>query len=254
MKTLLHFALAMICCLAVGQSPQEVCQEVYYTTGELSTRICQPSHGKAGEAVAYSRKGEKIYQGEIRHQGIYSQVSFTYYEDGALKRAKASWQPDGGIQSGGSITEFDRQGNITLERELNLPRRPADLQAPSLPAKHIDVPLRGPKVVAGPPTRESKLYAINRFRRPLTIRFTDSEGRNLTSDLKEEVQAQPGDTIYVGYLQSQGAFPNPCERVEMEVVAKRKRWLKKIQKDCMYSERDMPNPAVRLYYFRIRPR
>lgn len=257
MKSLLSLLLTLVVSIAAAQPGQQVCKEAFFQSGELSSRICKPLAGKLGEAVAFSRDGKEIYRGEIHDQGMYTQVRFTYYADGGVKLAKSSWQPDGGKHSGSMVTEFDRKGKVVAEHKIESPNNPdaEALKAPVIPGQGPDFTLKiepAPQVI--PPTRESLAFVVNHTRHSLTYKMIDFEAPQIEFMMRDEVTVPPGDTVNVGYFKQQGDFPDLCKLLEMEVTAKRKCHLKKVREECGFRKEDMPNPAVRHYYFTSQPR
>lgn len=98
---------------------------------KVSTVWHLPQSGQKGYAVAYNRAGEEIYRQELSRMHMIQSVRFSYHPNGAVSVARYSWHPDAGIQSGGTTTTFDDQGNKTGESEDIDPHQP--LKAPGRP-------------------------------------------------------------------------------------------------------------------------
>ncbi|MFI5203924.1 MAG: hypothetical protein ACHQF2_05455 [Flavobacteriales bacterium] len=107
----------------------------YHQNGKRSTEIFRPKNTQTkGYAIAYNNIGTNIYKKEISRTNMISSVEFTYYENGAVKSARYSWHPDGGIQWGKETTFFDETGKITnTTNESN-----EDLISPVLPAQPVE--------------------------------------------------------------------------------------------------------------------
>ncbi|GAA4462228.1 hypothetical protein GCM10023093_08400 [Nemorincola caseinilytica] len=93
------------------------CSYKYFVHGKgIATSQCYDKDGRWGKAKAYDRTGKEIYSRELRTVGGHSYVEFSYYDrSGAVKTARWSSAPDGGIQWYRSYTEFSEDGKIVNE-------------------------------------------------------------------------------------------------------------------------------------------
>ncbi|NCA22301.1 MAG: hypothetical protein EBS86_14335, partial [Crocinitomicaceae bacterium] len=86
----------------------------YFKNGKISTkRLLTSDKIRFGYLKAYKIDGTEIYVTHTRNVGGHASVDVEYYPNGAIKKAHATDQPDGGIQYGDVTHYFDEDGNIT---------------------------------------------------------------------------------------------------------------------------------------------
>src|ERR1041385_8977966 len=86
------------------------------------------SFGLSQAACAYDQAGDKIYEQELRNFAGHSPVWFTYYENGAVKKAEWSSAPDAGIQWYKNISNFSDSGTLLNSTDHNYDDSPATLR------------------------------------------------------------------------------------------------------------------------------
>lgn len=91
------------------------CQYTYFKNGKKATSQCYDTDNRWGQARAYTDKGAVIYEKELRKIAGHSSVQFSFYENGAVKRAEWSSAPDAGIQWYRTYTDFAPDGTVTSE-------------------------------------------------------------------------------------------------------------------------------------------
>lgn len=147
LKYTLCFSLALLAVTPMkGQNKYPDCHLLYFKgTQKKSTSICFDKDGRWGKATAFDLTGKQIYQKEIRRTGGFAGVTFSYYENGAVKTADYNSQPDGGIQWYKIVTYFAPDGLITKEEDQSYDRMnriyppPTTYKAPSKPQKNVAV-------------------------------------------------------------------------------------------------------------------
>ncbi len=91
------------------------CKYTYFKNGKKATSQCYDADDRWGQARAYDYKGAVIYEKELRKIAGHSSVQFSFYENGAVKKAEYSSAPDAGIQWYRTYTTFAQDGTITSE-------------------------------------------------------------------------------------------------------------------------------------------
>lgn len=86
-----------------------------FKDGKMSTAICYDKAMRNGEALAYDHTGKIIYSKPLRYHHGSSTVTFTYYADGAVRRAEWHDNKDDGKWYS-SVTLFGPDGNVANTR------------------------------------------------------------------------------------------------------------------------------------------
>jgi len=91
------------------------CTYTYFKNGKIATSQCYDTDNRWGQARAFNSKGAVIYEKELRKIAGHSSVQFSFYENGAVKKASWSSAPDAGIQWYRTYTDFAPDGTVTGE-------------------------------------------------------------------------------------------------------------------------------------------
>lgn len=180
---------------AAGQEYKTDCANKYFAHSRvLSTSICYDKDRRWGKAIAFDRNGKKIYENGVRNIGGTAGVTFSYYDDGAVKTAHYHSQPDGGIQWYDVLTHFSQEGVVTGEDDNGYDRMHNVLAPPAV---------RKPPTPPAPPKQEvakcavpyaTEFWFINDARFPM-IAIAQRKGN--AKDIKALV-LQPSDTVKGG--------------------------------------------------------
>lgn len=154
-----------------------------------------------GKAIAYNIHGKQIKEWSLRKIAGHSSVSFSFYKNGAIKKAYWSSAPDGGIQWYKSTTYFDENGKITREdkdsREgLNDPFNRKQLQQPTIKTQ---------EVATCAVIYSSEYWFTNTTRSTVSV-VAKHKYRN---DESSSVILKPGATLKGGYLIEAERFVPP---------------------------------------------
>lgn len=110
-------------------------EKVFFKNGKVSTVIFKPKiYGKRGYAKAFKTDGAEIFSGMYGYLGGSHGVDFTYYESGAAKSIRETFQPDGGIQHYDVIKFYDEHRNLTGSEDRSLHMRDNPLTSPQYQA------------------------------------------------------------------------------------------------------------------------
>jgi len=115
MKNALFVFAAFILSLSITAQETDTLHIHYFTNGKIATLTTLKNYW--GNAYAFNIKGDTIYTRQVRRVGGNAMVHFSHFPSGAVKKARYSSHPDGGIQWYRSETFFDEKGNITDKRE-----------------------------------------------------------------------------------------------------------------------------------------
>ncbi len=237
----------------------------YAKSGALSSVKFLDQDLRMGYAVAYNSKGEESYRSDISYSGGSRTVSFRYHPNGMVKEARFHWQPDGGIQSGGTITSFDTLGQKLGERPEMTPWQMQQmLQAPAqqttvapnpvkvdakptrtvkpIPDKAPRTPsIEAPKqktretLVESPPQTieegviyRSTLFAVNKSRVKVTLVPFDIQGQRLDNDRIYPLELAPGDSVKVDQFVDYGPRADPETRYRFALETPGTKALKRV--------------------------
>jgi len=117
------------------------CKYTYFKNGKKATSQCYDADDRWGQARAYNDKGAVIYEKELRKIAGHSSVQFSFYENGAVKKAEYSSAPDAGIQWYRTYTYFAPDGTITSEIHNNYDDGPGTT-APFKRQEYVNPPTR----------------------------------------------------------------------------------------------------------------
>lgn len=229
----------------------------------ISTEIFWNRETGKGLATAFNRAGKEIYRQELSIRNLIQSVRFKYYGDGALEWAHYTWHPDAGIQRGGSTTYFDPEGNVTRvvedvdpTRPLTAPGRPSTkhfLENPSDPTPRVQPqqpPVREveqPKVIY-----HTEYFVVNNARKPLIVKLLDPQGHPLPKEQFQHRELQPEDTLRCGEIVTEGQPGDPCDQIQFQVEARKRKWLTGVNLYCKAPRVVESGPTSRKLYYPIR--
>jgi hypothetical protein len=140
-----------------------------------------------------------------RNVGGHGSVDVEYYPSGAIKKAHATSQPDGGIQYGDITHYFDEIGNVTSVVDLSDDGPGRMITTPTF--RQVD-PVVAPKiekkqeVVQCATIYSSEIFIVNLTRKPQTIISKKTPPNGI--GFKEKTLVNPGDTVLLGgYYEAQ---------------------------------------------------
>ena len=240
--------LLLHCHAGVAQDYTD-CSNHYFKNKRISTSACFDANKRWGKARAYDASGSVIYEKELRRVGGHSTVSFSYYDDGAVKKAEWSSAPDGGIQWYSSVTTFSQEGTITGITENNYDDRPTiqTLHAPVKPQTTTP-----PTVLKKPDsshtaycavTYSTELFYINNNGQAVVV--TATRGAEHTT-----VKVHPKETIKGGQFILAQQFEDPTKYYTFSVAPKYKKKSRYYVK-LSTKEPEQLSKEVRRYYLEI---
>jgi hypothetical protein len=235
--------------MAAGQEMTN-CQYRYFAgSRQLSTSVCYDKDHHWGIAKAYNRKGEVIYERQLRRIAGHSTVSFSWYSNGGVKTAAWSSAPDGGIQWYKSFTTFTEDGQVNGEIEDSYDDR-VTVKAPrEIPATPTVVVPTKPAVAECAVIYSSEFWFTNFT--PFAVQAIATHRYRPTE--RYIIHLMPGETKKCGQVILAQQFDEPGRTFDFVAVPLRstkKQRLVVITAD----NRPAENPAkeVRRYYYEVR--
>ncbi len=196
----------------------------YFKNGKISTkRLLTSDKIRFGYLKAYKIDGTEIYVTHTRNVGGHASVDVEYYSNGAIKKAHATDQPDGGIQYGDVTHYFDEQGNVTSIVDLSDDGHGRTVTSPTFRQEQPYIapkPVEKPKVVECAIIYVSEIYVVNLTRKPQTIISTKTPPNGI--DFASKKTINPGDTMKFGnYVEAQ-MFTPATSVFSYEIESKKK--------------------------------
>lgn len=230
---------------AWAQRPKTGCVYAYFKkTKQVSTSICIDADGREGTALAFDRKGKVIYRGHERRFAGSEGTWFSYYPDGAVRKAEYHSAPDAGIQWYRSVTEFSPEGAVT-----NFWKDSHDERVTIFRQDETSTVVLPPKTqtVACAPLWLSEAWFINGSR--YAVRVTGDYTGSIADP--KQVLLTPGDTVRGGAFVGAGMFANPLGRMPapfvLEAVGTRRKPRLRLELGD-----SLTLSTTRRYYLRIR--
>lgn len=232
-----------------------VCSTKYFTgTMKVSTSECYDKDNRWGKAIAYSRDGRQIYERALRRVAGHSAVEFTYYESGAVKAARWSSAPDGGIQWYRSFTTFSEDGKVISETHDGYDERGPQLlyhrPGEHVPQKHVVSPPPPKTTVAECAVIYSSEFWFTNYT-PHSVIITATRKYNKAETFT--LSLRPRETLKGGQLILAQQFDDPANTFDFTVTLQKPG---KTQKFIIIpSEERLPeNPSkeTRRYYYEVR--
>lgn len=227
------------------------CQYRYFAgSRQVASSVCYDRDNHWGVAKAYNRRGDVIYERQLRRIAGHSTVVFTWYASGGIKTAAWSSAPDGGIQWYKSYTTFTEDGHKNGEIEDSYDNRvtlhaPKDL--PNVP-NTVVVPAK-PAVAECAVIYASEFWFTNYTPFPVqataTHRYRPSERYWIT--------LKPGETRKCGQVILAQQFDEPGRTFEFAAVpVKSTRRQRLVVVNAEDTPPDSPRKEVRRYFYEIR--
>lgn len=191
----------------------------HFKSGEVST-LTTVLHGgrmRTGYAYAFTRDGKRIYRETIRRIAGSASVRFSYFPDGAVKKAHFISHPDGGIQRTEIITTFDQAGKVIRTDDLSddgFGRNPfIQPSITSTPERHA----KEAEIVENASLFVTDVYAINHSKKAIVLKSPESEVDRVIGT---------GDTLKVTTYAGRQVFGRPQDRVSIivELQKPKRRW------------------------------
>lgn len=248
---------AVLLCIATLAGDYPKCTHTYFTNTKtvwVSTSLCYDKDNRWGKARAYNRKGELIYERELRRVAGHSSVQFTYYESGAVKTASWSSAPDAGIQWYKSYTTFSEDGKITGETSDSY-EGPATHINPLQPPTQKPV-VKTPPAKPAPATMECAVIYSSEFwftnYTPHTVVITATRKYNKSETYT--LSLHPKETLKAGQLILAQQFDDPSKTFDFSVVPLKAGGKKQRLIILPSEDRQPENPTkeTRRYYYEVR--
>jgi hypothetical protein len=206
MRLFLFFFLLSSFVISQKSKSDSTFEYKYFKNGKISTKRLQLSDKiHFGYLKAYKVDGTEIYSMSTRNVGGHGSVDVEYYPSGAIKKAHATSQPDGGIQYGDITHYFDEIGTVTSVVDLSDDGPGRMITTPTF--RQVD-PVVAPKiekkqeVVQCATIYSSEIFIVNLTRKPQTIISKKTPPNGI--GFKEKTLVNPGDTVLLGgYYEAQ---------------------------------------------------
>ena len=203
------------------------CRYTYFKNGKKATSQCYDANDHWGQARAYNGKGEVIYEKDLRKIAGHSSVQFSFYENGAVKKAEYSSAPDAGIQWYRTFTEFAPDGTITSEVHQNYDdgpgttapfRRQEYVAPPTTTTNPTPAPCKpAPTTVACAVIYSSEFWFINTTPYSVVVTATHKHRKNEMSSLT----LRPRQSAKGGQVLQAQFFDDPAKQYDFSVRAVR---------------------------------
>jgi hypothetical protein len=224
------------------------CAYHYFKNEKIATSECYDNDHRWGKATAFDRGGKVIYEKQLRTIGGHSSVQFSYFDNGAVKRADWSSAPDGGIQWYSSVTTFSEDGKVTGETENDydhkalMPLKYAPQKKPELQQKEVPKKPDSSHTAYCAVIFSSEFWYINSTRHTLVVTARNNHQTYTTT-------VKPGDSCKGGEWILAQQFDDPGKYYRFGVVPKGR------QDRRVYEVKPSARPytqfskEVRRYYF-----
>lgn len=196
----------------------------FHSNGKLSTQIIKLKNDTRWYRIRiFNAAGDEIYSSEYGAKWGSSNVQLSYYENGQVKSAHYTMQPDGGIQYHDVTTYFTVDGSKEREEDNSLdnygsPRLllPTEHSPDTKHLVHVKVPT---PASCTPVKVPFDLYIINYTSDLLRLNITNT----YNFDLPAVKQIEAGDTIFISsfYDEPGNVLPLTQFRIELNQKAKR---------------------------------
>jgi hypothetical protein len=243
------FVVVLLTCSA--QEPYAKCTYSYFKNKKVSTSSCFDKDNRFGKAIAFSTKGEKIYERELRNIGGHSTVWFTYHENGAVKKAEWRSAPDGGIQWYSNITTFSEEGTQLSYMENNYDDSPFTtiqrMQKPENSKREIEDSTKiKTQTIACAIIHSNEFWYINRTKFKVVVSATRNNYESFTTTLLR------GDTIKGGEFILAQHYDNPEKYFSFSIKALNKKVKRKFAIVPIPVLTNTPKEGLRKYYYGIK--
>lgn len=228
------------------------CSYTYFKGGKIATSQCFDPDNRWGQARAFSKAGEIIYEKELRRIAGHSSVTFSFYNNGAVKKAEWSSAPDAGIQWYHTSTWFDENGKVIREDHNNWD----DHHVTTVPGSPKTYLHQSPDKPTNPKqeTAEcaeiwvSELWVTNTA--PYSILVTATRKGNMSET--HTATLRPRQSLKVAQIPGAQMFSDPGEYFTINAQPLKTNTKRKLI--VLPADRQAENPSrtVRRYFFDIR--
>jgi hypothetical protein len=249
MRLFLFFFLFPLLVISQKSNSDSTFEYTYFKNGKISTKRLRLSDKiRFGYLKAFKVDGNEIYSMSTRIVGGHASVYVEFYPSGAIKKAHATDQPDGGIQYGDVTHYFDEIGNVTSVVDLSDDGWGRTVTYPDF--RKVDSPVvtpkidKKPEVVSCATIYSSEIYVVNFTRKPQTIISNKTPPNGI--GFKEKTILNPGDTVLLGgYYEAQLFTPaTTVYSAEVELTKQNK----KSSFHFVWDNFTQPTPALRKHY------
>lgn len=248
MKRLLLYLFFPLFLFSQKSKSDSTFEYTYFKNGKISTKRLQLSDKiHFGYLKAYKIDGTEIYTTYTRNVGGHSSVDVEYYSSGAIKKAHATDQPDGGIQHGDVTHYFDEKGNVTNVVNLSDDGPGRMITTPTF--RQVD-PVVAPKiekkqeVVQCATIYSSEIFVVNLTRKPQTIISKKTPPNGI--GFKEKILVNPGDSVLLGGYYEAQLFTPAATVYSAEVELTKQN--KNSSFHFVWDNFTQSTPALRKYY------
>jgi hypothetical protein len=241
--------------LYTGAAAQDIqyikCTYSYFKNGKVSTSICYDRDNRNGEAIAYNKRGEKIYEQSIRRFAGNSSVNFSYYPSGAVQKAEWHNSADAGIQWYRKTTTFSEAGDVIDVNEQSNDDRPSVVGRPGSPEEKLQSP-----VVVKPIKKEAPACAaiyVTEFWYINNTRYTmQVSAKRIYSPYDSfSTTLKAGDTLKGGSFILAQMYDDPGKFYHFDVKQQGRANKKKYLLTSMPSLTKTVGTGLRRYYYKI---
>ncbi len=244
--------IVVFCSITGATQGQEManCQYRYFAgSRQVASSVCFDKENRWGIAKAYNRKGEVIYERQLRRIAGHSSVVFSWYNTGGVKTAAWSSAPDGGIQWYKSFTTFTEDGQVNGEIQDSYDDRVTTIAPKEPPAMPTVVVPTKPTAAECAVIYSSEFWFTNFTPYPVqaiaTHRYRPTERYAIT--------LMPGETKKCGQVILAQQFDEPGRTFDFAAAPLRN--AKKQRLVVIPADNKPPdNPAkeVRRFYYEVR--
>ncbi len=220
------------------------CSYHYFTSGKISTSICYDDQNRWGQALAFDKTGNVIYEKDLRKIAGNSSVSFSYYDDGSVSKAEWHSAPDGGIQWYSATTNFSNDGKIVSEVNNSYDDKPGDYL---LPEKHKPETWKQRETAISSTMFVSEFWFINKTSFNINIEIA-SKGAPAT---KRILSLHPNDTLKGGEQLMAGQFADISQFYEFKAIPVKKRVKKEFKIILSPLTYNTGKKEVKRFYFLV---
>lgn len=202
MKTLLLTLILLVSC---GLNAQLSCKKLkgkggdstvcFHKNGKVSSIDFQTvEHDRYFEFRAYDVNGNEVLKANHGYLHGGASLEVAYYENGAIRTARKTFQPDGGIQHYDATSFFNEDGTFNHEEDNSWDKQLIIYNPPI-----YDFP-EPKKAVVEPKSDTVYVFVKNASSRKLEVLVIKQKG----SEVSEKVVVKPRTEQAIGYFISQG--------------------------------------------------
>lgn len=253
---ILSFVILLFCAPAHAQQYPQCSYKYFAMSKKVSTSVCYDKDRRWGRAKAFDKSGKEIYDRELRTVGGHSSVDFTYYDrSNAVKTARWSSAPDGGIQWYRSYTEFSEDGKIVVDTKDSYDDGPGTFLKEPVRRRPVVEPRPEEKPVPKPSTTmECAAIYLSEFwftnHTPYTVVVTAT--RKFSKSETFTLSLKPKETLKAGHVVLAQMFDEPTKYFDFTVSPLKPGNKQKFIIIPSEKEPDNPSKETRRYYYEVR--